>query len=47
MDETCVGFVATGSFTHVSGLPEGCNPADSKLVFKWKDDGHEVIERDP
>ena len=46
MDAEFVGLVAAGTFTQVSGVPEGCSTADSKRVFRWKGDTHGVIERD-
>ena len=46
MDAEFVELVAAGTFTQVSGVPEGCSTADSKRVFKWEGDTHGVIERD-
>ena len=39
------GLEAAGTFADISAIPEGSNIVHSKLLLKWKDDEHCVIDR--
>ena len=39
------GFVAAGAFAEATEIPEGCNIVDARLLYKWKGDSHDMVER--
>ena len=39
------GLVAAGTFAKVTEIPEECNIVDTKWLYRWKRDSHDMVDR--